>query len=239
MFRTIFFLTIIGLLYSCKDDDVVDSPSSFLEFGISYDVGGDELLEDSIAYKNQADIEFSISRLEYFLSDVAFHRNGKWASTQNYAYLNPFGTSDRIRLEIEPGNYDSVGFHIGLSSSWNKSNALPSRLNYMNMAWPDVMGGGYHFLKFEGHYLDSMGASKGFALHVGKDESLRWVAFPLAGSVHDGTNMLHFRMDILEWMGAIHTMNFHEQPPYTMGIDSLMFKLADNGSRVFEIIKQE
>ena len=38
------------------------------------------------------------------------------------------------------------------------------------MAWPDVMGGGYHFLKLEGHYKkDSLLA--GYAMHIGQNGS--------------------------------------------------------------------
>ena len=40
------------------------------------------------------------------------------------------------------------------------------------MAWPTAMGGGYHFMKVEGHYLDTSNTIQGFAIHLGKNNNL-------------------------------------------------------------------
>jgi hypothetical protein len=49
---------------------------------------------------------------------------------------------------------------------------LSTTLDNLNMAWPTAMGGGYHFLKMEGHYLDSLNTNQGYAIHIGKNENL-------------------------------------------------------------------
>jgi hypothetical protein len=104
------------------------------------------------------------------------------------------------------------------------------------MYWPDEMGGGYHFLKFEGNYLNSDNKTKGFALHLGtnplliKHQKINQV-IQLNKNISD---TIELNMNINKWFDGETTYNFLVDGNYSMGIISLMQKLQSNGKAVFE-----
>ncbi len=65
---------------------------------------------------------------------------------------------------IEPGNYASLSFTFGFDSTDNAGNYVD--LNSENWNWPAPLGGGYHFMQFEGKYKQ-LGADSSYAYHYG------------------------------------------------------------------------
>ena len=101
------------------------------------------------------------------------------------------------------------------------------------MAWPDVMGGGYHFLKLEGHYKkDSLLA--GYAMHIGQN------GFRVSVGLHcnlilpqNGDADFNMTMNVNEWFKNPNIYNFNTDGVFTMGDTILMKKLLQNGADVF------
>jgi hypothetical protein len=67
---------------------------------------------------------------------------------------------------IPPGDYKSSSFTFGITSEKNHSYMFsdpPER----DMFWPDYLGGGYHYMKLNGKWLNPQGQLSPFDFHLG------------------------------------------------------------------------
>jgi hypothetical protein len=118
-------------------------------------------------YTNAAGNQLRFTNLEYFISDLRFSGlDEPFKHPQNIRYINNDSAHRIILLtyQIPVGSYNKIHFMFGLKPVDNKSNSLP---NYQNMSWPDNMGGGYHYMKIDGFFIDREGKREGFGLHLG------------------------------------------------------------------------
>lgn len=240
MYRLFLLTASIALFFSsCKDDEgTPPQRNPDVTFDISYAAGNQPLLMDTVKYFNQAGNNYSVNHLEYYLSAFSFlDDKDVWWTIDGEFYVNGRDLVDNcIELYGLPrGNYRKVKFLIGLPPARNKSGALPPLPENLNMFWPDMMGGGYHFLKLEGYFKDSAGQKRGYAMHIGRTENAAQVEIPCNFN-HTGNDVLKLLMDVNEWFGNPHTYDFNVQGNYSMGVDSLMGKLKQNGADVFTII---
>jgi hypothetical protein len=68
--------------------------------------------------------------------------------------------------KIPAGTYDSITFVFGITKEKNKS------FMYVNppeviMGWPEVLGGGYHYMMINGKWKDTTGTLMPFNFHLG------------------------------------------------------------------------
>jgi len=236
-----FIVVLCGLLTiaSCrKDEKPPEVIKNALTIKLSTVVDGLQLSPDTIIYKNTAGNLYGISRLEYYISDFTLSNNtGDVYKSDIVKYVNGFDatTLDLDIFNIKAANYSSIEFNIGLDSSINISNSLPLNSQNVNMAWPDMMGGGYHFLKLEGKYLNDSNEKYGFAMHLGSNNYHTRVKLNGSINLSEQNQILNLRMDVNKWFAAPNLYNFNIQGPYSMGIDSLMTKIKENGQYVFTI----
>jgi hypothetical protein len=226
-------------LLSCKKDrDPEPDPSiNAVNVQLSFECDGLPLVKDSFLYTNDAGNNYSVNRLQFYLSDFVFRKpDGTELKIVAPVYVDFFGNRNfTFRLEGIPyGLYDRIRFCIGLPPLLNVPGGLPNTLENTSMIWPEAMGGGYHFLKLEGRFKFS-GQTYGYAIHLGKNPHL--VKIDSFGQFHltSGHAPLRMRMNINEWFRNPHVYDFNTDGNYTMGSDSLMLKIAQNGTDVFTI----
>ncbi len=234
-------LTILTAFHfsSCdKESDPEPTPTpveKIWNFRIGFQVDGVHLRFDTILYHNEAGNEYSVNKLQFYLSGFEF-RNAAGAHSylDTVIYIESIsGESINFQLKgLEFGNYTSANFYIGLDSSHNVSASLPNTVENLNMAWPQMMGGGYHFMKFEGNFL-SGGTSYGFAMHLGKNQNLVPISITKNFMVTSNTDILQLNMNMNEWFKNPETYDFNIDGNYSMGSDDAMLKLATNGTDVF------
>lgn len=226
-------LSILGL-WSCDDDDLIVSKGA-MHLSILYTVGNNALQFDTLTYKNEAGNKYSVNHLEYYLSSFSFNKSdGTTFKSNNVYYINAKKQlSPTIRIENIPfADYTSISFFIGLDSIINKTNALLPILQNINMAWPDAMGGGYHFMKMEGYFTDSS-KQNGYAIHLGNSVNLIKIEIfnPISISHENETQIM--KMNINEWFKNPSIYNFNIDGNYSMGSALAMLKLKQNGKDVF------
>jgi hypothetical protein len=102
------------------------------------------------------------------------------------------------------------------------------------MAWPDMMGGGYHFMKLEGSYVDSTG-TYGYAMHVGKNAYLVNCTMSHHFDLNTGLNAKELVMNVNEWFKNPAIYDFNVDGNYSMGVMAAMTKLKNNGTDIFTI----
>lgn len=242
LFKPILKLIILVLiLVSCRKNEVanVSESSSKLIVNIKYNANEFTLQKDTILYKNASGNKYSISRLQYYISGIKLYlKDSSFYESNQVFYLDGFeDKSNTILIEgIKPNEYTSIDFNIGINSNFNEHGKISNTNENINMYWPDEMGGGYHFLKFEGNYLNSDNKTKGFALHLGtnplliKHQKINQV-IQLNKNISD---TIELNMNINKWFDGETTYNFLVDGNYSMGIISLMQKLQSNGKAVFE-----
>lgn len=229
------------LILSCekeKTSPAAPVDTGKINFTVSYTVNGQPLVFDTVVYSNLANNKFIVTRLFYYLSALKTFTGTEQNSFSDIIYLDASKRNESWLVNNVPtGNYQSLSFLIGLDAAHNISGSLPNTMDNINMAWPDEMGGGYHFMKLEGHYTDTASKERGFTMHLGKtalvvNHNILSKEFSV---VKDQTTQLTLTMDVAEWFKNPYTYNFNTDGNYTMGVDSLMQILSNNGKDVFQL----
>ena len=239
IYRAFLLIPVLSLILSGSCHRVPELKAG-IQINISHEVDAQPLRMDSIAYQNEAGNPYSVTRLEYYLSDFTFIRpDGSSERVELTHYCNPRkAESLHFDLEVTEGNYSALEFVLGIPAERNVSYTLPATSENINMSWPENMGGGYHFMKLEGHFIDNQQKEKGFAMHLGMNQWLVHIRLDHNMDFKGNQNPVGLSMNINEWFRNPHTYDFNIQGNYTMGIDSLMGKLSENGADVFTITTQ-
>lgn len=219
---------------SCNRDEVEPVRGS-LKINLHYTVDADSLFADSIRYVNLAGNHYSITRLEYYLSDVTVQLDDGMVYHSNKVYYINALSKDYAQILIDSipyGHYSGIRFHIGLPPERNVSYTLPNTEENINMSWPDVMGGGYHFLKLEGNVITPSG-NMGYAMHLGNNASLVNIIAPVSLKIEAPLNTIEATMNINEWWRDPNTYDLLTDGNHIMGNQTLMSKFAANGYNVF------
>ena len=216
-----------GLFFaSCKEKD------SLGDVTVSVDYWSDQqaVSMDTIMYENAAGNPYSVTHLQYYISNFTLHS----------ADLESFLLQDIVLMDIEKnttlnlldvpiGTYNSVSLTLGLDNAHNTSGSLPNTLENNAMAWPDMMGGGYHFMKFEGYFRDNLQVQQGFAVHLGKTGNHVNCTFPISLVVDGEGADLSLKMNLNEWFEHPQIFDFNIDGSSIMADTVALQKIAANG----------
>lgn len=200
---------------------------------LEHEVDSMGLAFDSILYVNAAGHAYGVTRLEYYLSGLTLLGSpgtpdleipGPW-------YVNAESQTAFQLGALPGGTYSGVAVQLGLPPGLNQTGALPATLENLNMAWPDPMGGGYHFMKFEGHFIHN-GTAAGFAMHLGRNEQLVHCSMPATFTLDGTADTLALRFNLNEVFRNPHTYDL-ATGNQSMGSMVLMGLLRDNCADAF------
>ncbi len=225
-----------GGLSSCKKTEV-NPRFSVLQFQIIHEFDFNSLELDPVQYVNEAGNQFSITDLKYYLSNIRLHHQDGTIFYDPNIYLVDVknASSGFFKLDsIPPGFYTSISFDLGIDSSRNYAGSIANTMDNLNMAWPFVMGGGYHFLKFEGKF-HSNNLPFGFAFHLGKSSSIIHYSLPLNRKLTYWNEHLVLHHNVDEWFKNPVSYDFNFMEPYSMSSDSVMKVIKTNGADVFSL----
>lgn len=233
-FKTPILLAIasLWLLSGCKED----KPTYHLTLTPHYHVDGEELVLDTIIYQNAAGNPYSVNRLRYYLSDFrCIKANGTEIRIDDGAYFMDARVGSTIQLnEVPPGSYEQFSFTFGIPTAQNIYGNLPNDADNVGMVWPEQMGGGYHFMKFEGYFNSSSGIN-GFAIHVGNNACAAIITISTPFEITEDGNMT-LGLNLNEILTGPNTFDM-DSSNYTMGIMPAMLKISENMHNVFTIEK--
>lgn len=238
MKRHIIYIGIVISILSCTKEsaEAHPTPTSSIEFSLNHISNSTILKFDTIQYSLPSGFEISTTRLEYYLSNLKLIDTiGNNIYTDNEAhYINARNENKFTVHEVPLGPYHKIEMTIGLVPHLNVHGRIANTPENIGMIWPINMGGGYHFLKFEGHFKRSNDAtSSGFAIHLGETgyEVIvnKQISFEL---IENNEINLSIEVDVLNWLSNPYTYDFDFDGNYTMGIPALMEKIQDNGNNV-------
>ncbi len=226
---------LLGTL-SCKKEKDTQVNTFDVKMCLAYQVDNSPLEYNTVKYTNAAGNNYSVSKLQFYLSSFVFENNeGKTFTFDSVYYVDATAPAQLYLFKGLPeGSYKSIKFNIGLDAAKNKSNTLENTVNNQNMAWPEMMGGGYHFLKLEGNYK-SGNEFFGFNMHLGKNNNLVPISLNQEFKVAVNAPILQLNMNINKWFEGAYTYDLNTDASYTMTDSLAMNKLAQNGKNVFSI----
>ncbi len=175
-FRLMFVgLQFLFLFTGCKKNE--DPPpvalSGTLFFSIDHQVDGAPLKLNELIYTNAAGNEYLVTDVMYFISDITLYRNdglqkmiGEWKDIFYVDEHIPETKTIQFFDKIPVGTYDSITFIFGISEAKNKSYLFVNPPEAI-MGWPEVLGGGYHYMMMNGKWQDSTGLLMPFNFHLG------------------------------------------------------------------------
>jgi len=169
---TIFLLLLAVLIISCKKDK--DEPESArMRIHFVHKVDAQPLIKNQMIYTNAAGNNYEVTEIMYFISDLKLYRSDgtivEPATWDDICYIDtniPSTLIWNLPGDIPAGVYDSITFTFGISEEKNKSFMFVNPPE-VNMAWPDVLGGGYHYLMLNGWWLDNENVRRSFNFHLG------------------------------------------------------------------------
>lgn len=174
MSRPFTFLTILSCLLLCschKTDNSTTVGSLCINFQTVVD--GSPLAYDLLDYVNAAGNRYEVNEVKYFISRVQFHKSdGTVISVSNNNGIHYFDSDIPsthnwlITDELSKGKYDSISFVMGLDEQQNVTGFFvnPPETNF---AWPDILGGGYHYMQINGRWVNTNDSIRPFNLHTG------------------------------------------------------------------------
>ncbi len=172
---SVFFIGIVLLTVSCKNDNKNPQPAEKpgkIVFKFTHRIGGQPIRFDTLMYVNAAGNHYLVNEIQWFLSDVAIHKNNdsilldKWEDI-HYVDTDIESTwTYTLKDDISPGTYDSISLTFGISEEKNKSMLFVNPPESL-MFWPELLGGGYHYMKLNGKWLDTLNNITPFNFHLG------------------------------------------------------------------------
>lgn len=237
-----------GTLASC--DDPAEPPrSGSVALRFDHAVGQDSLVFGDLRYTNAAGNVYSVTALRYYVSDVQLRREDGtlWGlDAVHFRDAADPATRSWPLSGVPNGRYTEIRFTFGLDAQKNVTGTLPDTQENLNMRWPDVLGGGYHYLQLEGRYLAAGSTNSGYATHLGRqkveDDPVAHhhyfeVAVPFPGGIDVRGDAWEAQvvMDVNGWYASPHVYDFDEFGPAVMENLVAQDYLMENGRRAFRL----
>lgn len=233
----------VFLICSCHKTD--SQPKNSGEETISslrfvHQVNAQSIFFDTLQYENAAGNIYSIETLRYFISNLKFENSGgDFISIDSVIYIDARYEDTKVKMYHNPipnDVYTAVHFTFGLDSTMNK----PGRFKDFPeaaMEWPIPMGGGYHYLKLEGKYIDQQTYNH-YNFHTGPfqtNTNYFDVMLPLNMEVHNGSFDICLGMEIQNWFESPHLINLKNIGGGIMSNQEMQELIKENGHDVFFI----
>ena len=231
-----------------------------IDINIGYEINGMPLVTDTLCYVNEAGNTFLITEVQWFLSNLELKNEaGNWTTLLQRNLLDTAGinrvfymdtnTPESQTLHTQPlpiSHYTALRFTFGLDETDNQT-GLFNDPPESEMFWPDFLGGGYHYMKLNGKFVDAESRLAPMAIHlgIGQNEDCSEfyqnyfiVELPLNFDVKANVeNQLNLTMVIDNWFRNPHTIDFNEIGSHIMQNQTAQRLFNGNGKDVFRIGK--
>ena len=244
LFLTLVLASIIAV--SCT------KPASHGDMSISvnYSVNGKLLITDSLCYRNEARNEFLITEIQWFISKMELqNEQGEWIALEPRIFYIDTNIPESHTLNITSvpvGTYKTFRFVFGMDEEYNHT-GLFSDPPESEMFWPDVLGGGYHYMKLNGKYVNEEGLLAPLAIHLGIGQNADHSEFyqnyfsvelPIDFTIAENAeNQLDLTMVIDNWFRNPNLYDFNEFGSAIMQNQTAQQLLKENGKDVFRMGK--
>ncbi|MCR5658360.1 MAG: hypothetical protein K6G25_03435 [Bacteroidales bacterium] len=233
-----------------------------IDLNVNYEINGKPLITDTLCYTNEAGNLFLITEIQWFLSDIELkNEDGDWTLLQQRWLSDTLDASRIFYIDtdipetqnlrscpVKAGHYTAIRFTFGLDD-YDNYTGLFNDPPESEMFWPDVLGGGYHYMKLNGKFAGSPGRLQPVAIHLGIGQNEDGTEFfqnyfivelPLDFDVKaNADNRLDLTMVIDNWFRNPHVIDFNELGSSIMQNQNAQRLFNGNGKDVFKIGKPD
>ena len=229
---------------SCKDElDCCVFPEQLeVTLNFTHNWNGTKITNqdfNQLKFTNQNGEKISVERLRYLISNISL------IGSKNYLLVD-FGENSGTSITVSvltPGSYD-IKFRFGFSDEDNKD-GIYQDLNSTSFNVPGMLGGGYHFMQFDGKYTTNNNQESSFNYHVIRavditdTNNLKFENTSF--EVNLGTVMIlnnteiEIKMNLAEWFKNPNTWNLNELNTVLMPNFEAQKMMSANGKSVFSL----
>ncbi|MGK0420816.1 MAG: hypothetical protein ACJAVE_000811 [Polaribacter sp.] len=194
---------------------------------------------NELKFTNANGEKVSIENLRYLISNISL------VDAKNYQLINfseNTGTSINVS-DLTEGTY-TLSFRFGFSDEDNIDGEYQD-LNSVSFNVPGMLGGGYHYMQFDGKYIDNNNEEAGFNYHsiraVDKTDpdNLKFedTSFEVnLGTITVSNNMnVEVKVNLAEWFKNPNTWDLNELNTVLMPNFEAQKIMSANGKNVFSL----
>jgi hypothetical protein len=255
-FVAVFSVLISGLIvFACNSVNPSVEPEPVGSLSLAFDnvVGNQNLTLNTGTYQNAAGESFSVSKFNYFVSNIRLKKEDgtEYTLPQSSSYFmvdaDKPDSQTMTLASIPAGNYTGITFLVGVDSARSMAD-ISLRTGVLDPALNDGMywdwNSGYIFVKLEGKSASAPATQNNtFFYHIGgfggggtkKINNLRTVTVPFNGNVvkvdPSVKPQLRLKTDILKIFNGPTTLSIAQNP--SVMFDTFSTNLADNYASMF------
>ena len=221
-----------------------------VQLRIGYSVNDGPLVCDTVCYANEAGNRFMVNEIQWFLSRLELQdQAGDWIPfrDEDTIYYIDTDLPESHLLGSKPlpsGHYGALRFTFGLDETDNVTGRFKNPPE-SNMFWPEPLGGGYHYMKLNGKWLNDEGILVPVNIHLGVGQNATLTEFypnhftvelPLDLDLRTGQqDEIRLTMVIDNWFRNPHRYDFATDGTAIMQNQAAQSKLRENGANVFTL----
>ena len=245
---------------SCtKDPEEPKEKFGKIQFSFEHRVDGQPIVFDKRIYENEAGNNYLVNEIQYFISDVRLHKTDgesilldAWEDIHYVDTDLPNTWKWVLQYEIPVGVFDKLSFTFGINEEKNQTLMFVNHPESL-MFWPELLGGGYHYMKLNGKWLDTLNQESPFDFHLGIGQIYHsypdsitafvqnyfTVDLPNSSFEISDKQTLEFTliMNVENWFKSPNTYDHDQWGGDIMQNQDAMKTACDNGWNVFTIEK--
>jgi hypothetical protein len=252
--------TMAMMVSSCSTENEEPTPNhGSIKFQFEHRVNSEPLQTDELIYTNEAGNRYLVNEIQYFISDITLHQNEDSILLNAWEDIHYIDTdiesTHQLQLpdEIPAGNYDRISFTFGLDEQKNQSLIFVNPPESL-MFWPELLGGGYHYMKLNGKWPDTLDRLTPFNFHLGIGQVYQSFPDSITSYVHNHfkvylsgsqfemkggeTKNITLVMNIENWFKSPNTYDHNQWGGDIMQKQDAMKTACENGWNVFSVEMQ-
>jgi hypothetical protein len=170
--QSLLLIFLFLIVTACSEKNLEKNSEGAISLNIQHTIENIPFVKGQFLYTNKAGNMYMISDIQWFMSDIALTMTDgtivRPDSSQKYMYIDTeLPETWQIKFNhIPEGQYQAINFTFGLDEKHNTS------FRFVNppesyMFWPEYLGGGYHYMKLNGKWIDTEGLEVPFNFHLG------------------------------------------------------------------------
>ena len=244
---------------SKKDDGTCVYETQEINFNFTQNFNGTSITQNEfnqLVYTNANGQVLSLTKLQYSISDIRFYLdNGDSILIDGSYHLVDLDNAATLLYTLPDistfisetqdykASFTGIGFNFGFDAEDNTSGAYTD-LNIASWTWPDMIGGGYHQLKMEGRYINSIGNTISFQFHNGSatknvagdfEPNYRFIKLDNSDFFLSGPTTVEIKMNIANWFQTPNLWDLNTNFTMLMPNYDAQVMISENAGNVFSV----
>jgi len=253
------FLTILSIILACSSNEEEFAEDTKVTINFTHTWDGTAITSDDVEsteFVNENGETLTIQYLRYLISDIYLeNENGIVTELTDYLLVN-LGEEKNLTFSTEKlllNDTYNVYCRFGFNDDDNYVEDGYTDLNSESFGVPTMLGGGYHYMQFDGKYINDSNIETGFNYHairatnsMSKTEEEELLETDTSFQIDLGeidiknnTVTIDIEMDVAEWFVNPNTWNLNDNFINLMMDYDAQIMISENGESVFSLVEED